>query len=471
MGGCSQDDDEPGLLRQGPPLSSVAEWRKVYDEVPAADTSLVRAREVFEKVRAASGQDAELVVLEMGRGPVALALSDPAVVLSRAGLELCYGGVSPGEGDARLAFVLGHELAHLKNGDFWHASAFATARELEGEDEVTRALQALLEENSKDRKKAELRADDEGALALVMAEYDPRALFERDRSFFEQWVQALPGQVVYQDPKHPTPQQRSHLLRARLAEVVKKVHLFHEGVAAYKAGDYEEAAELFAKFRRYFSGREVLNNLALSHLKLAAGELASCDGTLVSRYYLPEALDDETLAERARLRGGLERSSPCFEGPEYRSRMNAAIELLETAARRDTRYLEARLNQVAAFVLDEQEARAALAGLEAAELAPEDPDALGARALASLVHSRVGGAFVPKERDVLQELEALHRRFPDEARIAFNLASGLSHDGRSDEARPVWQDFLRVEPEGPWAKIAEEWVGEEPEADRVAAQR
>ncbi len=467
--GCEPgSSDEPRLLRQGDPLSTVAEWRTRYQEVPADDPALSRARRVFEGVREASGQHAELTVLEMGRGSVALALADPAVVLSRAGLDLCYDGVSAVEGDARVAFVLGHELAHLKNGDFWHASAFATARELEGEDEVTRALRNLLAEDPRDRKKAELRADDEGALALIMAGHDPGTLFERGRTFFEEWVRAVPGLVAYHDPEHPTPEARARLLEARLADVVGRVHLFHEGVAAFESGDYEGAVERFSEFRRVFPGREVLNDLALAHLKLAAEALARCDGTLVTRYHLPEALDDETLAERARLRGGLERSSPCFEGPGYRRHMEEATRLLREAVERDPRYLPARLNLVAAFVLDEQGAQAVLAGDEAAKLAPDLPEALAARATAYLAYSDLGGTFVAEDQ-VLGELAALHERFPGEPSVAYNLATALARRGRPDEAEPLWRDFLREEPGGAWAGVAREWLGEEsPTGSRVA---
>jgi tetratricopeptide (TPR) repeat protein len=457
--GCDPDeDDEPPILQPGDPLANVETWRERFEETPADDPAAARAREVFARVREASGQDAELVVLEMGDRLVAFALADPAVVLSRAALDFCYRVQTPEQGDDRLAFLLGHELAHLKNGDFWHASAFATVQELRGEDEINEMLRAVLAENFRDRQKAEYRADDEGALALVMAGYDPATLFEEDRTFFEQWVQAVPGMLTYQDSGHPTPAERGHLLRARLREVAKRVHLFHEGVEAYQAGDYQRAVSLFRRFRRDFEGREVLNNLALSHLKLAAARLADCDGKLVSRYFLPEALDDETLAGRTNLRGGPARSSPCFEITEYRGHMDEAIELLETAANRERGYLPARLNQVAAFVLDEQYARAAVAGIEAKEIAPEDPGALGADALASLVYDAAGSGL--GELQALNKLEYLHRRFPDDPGIAFNLASALSYEGRLEEARPVWEDFLRVEPDGAWAEIAKEWLGE-----------
>lgn len=467
--GCDPaEDDETRLLQPRDPLASVEAWREVFDEIPGNDPAVIRAREVFERVRDASGHDAELVVLEMGDRLAAFALDDPAVVLSEAALDFCFQADTPEQGDSRLAFLLGHELGHLKNGDFWHASAFATVRDLRGEDEINEALRALLAENSRDRKKAELRADDEGALALVMAGYDPAILLEEDRTFFEQWVQAVPGVLTYQDSGHPTPGERGQMLQARLRKVAKQVHLFHDGVEAYQAGDYQRAASLFREFRRFFEGREVLNNLALSRIKLAAGELARCDGKLVTRYYLPEALDQETLADRVTWRGGRERSSPCFEVPEYRKHMDEAIDLLETAASREQGYLPARLNQVAAFVLDEQEARAAMAGIAAKEIAPDDSKALGADALASLVYEAAAAEF--EELPALKKLGDLHRRFPDEPGIAFNLASALSHAKRLEEALPVWEDFLRIEPEGEWAKVARYWVGEEP-GDLVAANQ
>jgi tetratricopeptide (TPR) repeat protein len=482
------EEEPPRLLQQGDSEAMASAWLEVFDEMPADDPLVARARGVFERVREVSGTHADLVVLEIPGAPLALALADQTVVLSKGGLEFCYHEVPPEAGDARLAFLLGHELAHVASNDFWHASAFGTVQDVEDPTERAERLQELLRQDARDRQVIELKADDQGMLALIQADYDPRPLLEGDRTFFEDWVGGLVGSTAYDDPNHPGVQERADFLRERLKQVAAMEKVFERGVEAFRRAEelasteeedqvppevwaaYEEAVKAFDAVRRVFPGREVLSNLALAHLRLAAGRLADCDGSLVNRYYLPTAIDPVTLVSRARLRGERSYSSPCFENEGYQGHMREAIRLLEVAVARDSGYRPARLNLVAAYVLDERAAGAAEAARQARERWPDDPAVAAAWSGAILAYLDTGSTLFDPEK-VVEEVRELHRRFPAEPGIAFNLASALSHDGRVEEARPVWEDFLRVEPDGPWAKIARDWVGEERGADRVPAAR
>ncbi len=456
---CRANEETPRLLQPQDAEASSQYWVDQYPAVPETDPHVRRARKVFERMEAAAGHRARLLILEGPKIPSALALADDTVLLDREGLALCYRDVPPAKGDARLAFVLAHELKHLAGGDLWHASAFLTVRNFaHGPGEDQRLLD-LLHQNPHDRQQLELRADEAGVLALITAGYDPRQLFQGSETFFETWVKSPAGLVVYQDPNHPAPAERARFLRRRLQEVAGKIDLFHRGVEAYEATEYPKAIELLEEFRQHFAGREVLNDLALSHYQLAAAVLAECDGTLVDRYRLPVELDTETLADRAKLRGAGE-SSPCFENPGYHAHMTEALALLRQAADQDSAYLPARLNLAAALALDQQGAGALEAADQAAKLAPDDPRALVAVQVAGLVYADAGGTLVDPARAVAA-LAALHRRFPADPAIAYDLASALSHHRRLAEARPVWAEFLRLEPEGPWAVIAREWVGDD----------
>ncbi|MFP3939626.1 MAG: hypothetical protein ACLF0P_04910 [Thermoanaerobaculia bacterium] len=481
LAACGDEPREPRLLQREDRLATSEPWRDAYREV-TGHPALDRARAVFEGIRHAAGQNAELLLLEVARGPLALALADDTIVLSREALDRCYRTGEGAAGDARLAFVLGHELAHLANGDFWHASAFTTVRSARNPSAELRALQELLAQDATDRQVLELKADDAGILATILAGYDPEPLLSGSRTFFEEWVGGPAGQVVYADPDHPGTAQRAEFLRVRLERVAGEVETFHRGVAAFRRAEalareapgkdapgravlpevadaYAEAAARFEEVRRIFPGREVLSNLALARLRLAAAALAACDGTLVRRYYLPAALDPVTLAERARLRGeGSHHSSPCFEHPEYRENVDEAVRLLDEAVRRDPAYLPARLHLVAALVLDERGAGAVVAAEEAVARGPEDPNALAARAAAYLAYADQGSAFIDDDA-VLEELAGLHRRFPEHPAIAYDLAAALARRGRPEKAAPVWRAFLRAEPAGPWAEIAREWLG------------
>lgn len=466
LAGCNGPCNGPGIrqrtIEAGDPFSTAADWRDSAEEVtPDDDPRVQRVRETFRRVSAASGRHAELFVLELGPTPVAIALADPAVVLSHAGVDLCYRGVSTTEGDARLAFVLGHELGHLRNGDFWHATAIAKARGL-GDDETARALKDLLAMEPRDRQKAELRADGEGALAVLMANLDPGALFQDDQSFFEEWVDAAPIRSAY-DADHPRTSERATWVQAQLRDVASQTSVFESGVAAFEAQDYEAAVRYFSRFQRIFPGREVRNNLGLSHLRLAAAELGHCDGSLVGRYYVPEALDDETLAERRALRGSGDHSSPCFDGEGYSAHLDEARRLFEEAMNQDPEYPEARLNLIATYVLDEQAAAAAEEARKARERWPDDGDLAVAWSAGWLFYLESGSKWVDSDA-ILEEVRTLRKRFPDEPGLAFNLGAFLLRQARWDEAQPVLREFLEAEPDGQWAEIARGWLGDDPPA-------
>lgn len=458
--------EPPRILQLQDAEASSAWWKAHYDAVPETEPLVARARRIFERMESATGQRARLLILEVPRGPSALALADHTVLLNREGLALCYRSVEPEGGDSRLAFVLAHELRHLAGGDLWHASAFLTVRNLAAGEGEEQALVEVLRQDGRDRQQLELRADDQGVLALIAAGYDPALLFAGGQTFFEEWVTGVAGEVAYRDPNHPDPAERADFLRERLGEVAEKIDLFHEGVRAYEARDYSRAIERLERFRDLFAGREVLNDLALAHYQLAAAALAACNGILVDRYRLPVVLDRKTLAERARLRGAGEESD-CHETSDYRAHMDEALALLRQAADQDPAYLLARLNLVAALALDRQGAGAFEAADQAAKLAPDDPRTLLAVQVAGLVYADTGGTLVDPAQ-ATASLAALHARFPGNPDIAYNLASALSYHRRLDEAKPVWRDFLHLEPEGPWADIAHDWLGNDRAASATA---
>ncbi len=452
---CRHEQAPPRVLQKDSPQASSKWWQDNFDAVPESNPLVLRARKSFERMEATAGQRATLLILEVSGGPSALALADDTVVLNQDGLSLCYRGVSPETGDALLSFVLAHELKHLSGGDLWHASTFLAMRAAADGSEADQDLVELLRQDPRNRKILELRADAQGVLAMMMEGYDPNVLFGVDETFFEEWVSEVPGRL---DPSHPDPAQRVNFLRKQLRDVTEKIHLFHEGVAAFDSGTYADAIDRLDQFRQLFPGREVLADLALAHYQLAAAALAACDGTLVDRYRLPVVLDRETLAERSRLRGG-ERSG-CFEVSEYHDHMTEALSLLNQAAEQDPAYLPARLDLVAALALDQQGAGAITRAQEAVHLAPGDPRALTALQVAGLVYADNGSNLIDPA-SAIQALADLRRRFPDKPYITYNLASALSYHRRLDEARPVWRDFLRLEPDGPWARIAHDWLGDD----------
>jgi RNA polymerase sigma factor (sigma-70 family) len=86
------------------------------------------ASAVFERVKATAdkpgGRFPRLYIINTKGEPFALSVPDGGIIINPTTLETCYADVDRAEGDRRLAFILGHELAHLANKDFMHQEAF-----------------------------------------------------------------------------------------------------------------------------------------------------------------------------------------------------------------------------------------------------------------------------------------------------------------------------------------------------------
>src|SRR5262245_55960074 len=133
---------------------------------PATTNFMSRAEVVFPRVAAAADKRANrlptLVVLNAKGSPFAMALPDGSVLVTKGALQICYEGQPLDLGDSRLAFVLGHELAHLGNDDFWHAQAFEALEQHTSHDPSDGELQA-------EAKQREFHADAYGMLYMTIA--------------------------------------------------------------------------------------------------------------------------------------------------------------------------------------------------------------------------------------------------------------------------------------------------------------
>ncbi|MGV6860083.1 MAG: M48 family metalloprotease, partial [bacterium] len=159
----------------------------VFGEVDAGEDPLVaRAYRIFEQVRSVAedpiGFTPTLKVIDSDAQPWAVALPDGYLILSRGALDICYHGHNEARGDARLAFVLGHELAHLVSRDFWHRNVFLSLSgnfQNGGMGEVQDLVAGGLFDESEDEddsalediKRKELHADDAGVLYASLAGY------------------------------------------------------------------------------------------------------------------------------------------------------------------------------------------------------------------------------------------------------------------------------------------------------------
>lgn len=424
----------PGGATASPhPGDQVAYYLATYGEVPAtADPQVARAHAVFARVRAVADTNSrrlpKLVVVDSPSDPWAVALPDGHIVLSREAVAICHRQAATEEIEARLAFVLGHELAHLANEDFSHREVFAFQAQRSGAADLARFFRG--DDQTQAR---ELEADDRGFIDAALAGYRVDTLLEQhaaDSDFFTFWMRQTHTRV---DATHPQPQQRAAMLRQRLALIGDELAFFEFGVRLSHFDYCDDAVYFLERFQRAFPGREVFNDLGYCYLQLARQAM---DPERAYLYWMPLLLDGETRAGALMRRGGTPlkhlRQAATGAASGY---LQEAEEFLRRAVQADPHYLPARLNlaAVALYQGKPHEARATLA--EARALAPDDLQVRGLDALALYEQSDAGLDLWPTAVAALEKLANQPDAPPE---VVFNTARLLEIRPRVDQARAYW---------------------------------
>lgn len=454
-------------------------WIEKYGVVgEEIDPFAAWAERVFQRVSMASdktGKSIPRLLIIKGKGrPWVTSIKDGSVILTHGALGVCYKGVSKENGDSRLAFVLGHELAHLSKDEYWHAFAFADTNERLDDNEISEELEAQLEEIrdvSRDKsvadeifKAKELRADSYGIISMANAGYDPGAIISNDNiNFFEDWIAQTKRNITYEDSRHPGPEVRAEFLRLRLDDVVKQLDCFTFGVTLYQIGRYEDAILLFDTFAEQFPGREVFSNLGLSYYQVAVKALSYCDSDLPRRFKLSTFIDPETYA--VKFRGS--RESDCFKDKVFLRYIKRAIKYLELAVDKDHTYLPARINLSSALIMAGEYSRAMSITDEVLRLDRENPEALNNKAVALYLFGLSGNIDTADNAiEILRKTAALNRSFGDPV---YNTAAICSERGRDASASDTWKAFLKIESTGGYANAARRNLGIELKENDTAA--
>lgn len=441
-------------------------WLKTYGPLTGRDARLqATAITIFERVAAAADKSANrqprLVLLDADADPWALALPDGSILLTRGALVRTLQSAPLERGEARLAFLLGHELSHLAKDDFWRVSAFAPAPRAADAGRAT-AGSDLPATTDDDRRKAELAADRAGLFYALSAGY-PLALLEEPEAFFVDWARFT---GIRADAAHPAPKARAAFLRKELDELDHDLDYFRFGARLLTLGRYEDALLLLERFRDDFPSREVLTDIGLAHHQLALRELARCDGQVAMRFALPIEADPVTLAERSRLRGAPDPADLCRASPTFREHARAARDALELATERDPRYLPARVDLIATHLLSGRNAEAIVVADEALKLDAGSSDLLIGRALGVYLFGLE--SRLETTDTALGLLEQAIARAPRSAVALYDRARILDERGRTAAARDAWRALLAVEDDGARAEIARQRLELGPPAARPA---
>lgn len=400
------------------------------------DHLVERATAVFERVKN---------VVDMGISPlprlyfigekkkaVALALPDGGIIISPKTLDICYGGVKTDEGDCRIAFILGHELAHLANQDFGRYKTWQALIEM-GNKKDRKELFQFFETSSDYEKGNELEADRNGALFAAMAGYKIAPLLRGKNNFLRYWVRK-----VGEDPSYPAVEKRVKSVRIQLQAVKEKAKLFRAGVLFLQMGKYIDGAAVFRAFSNSYPAREVFNNIGACYLNLALRYLRLKFSDDYFRFRLATAIDYYTSAEKLYFRG---------EGDYLKDRdisycIDRAVFYFREAAYRDRHERTCRLNLAAASILKKNYA-AALAECDfLLEKNSQDIDALNNKAIALCYYGKMIGIDTP--RKAIQILQKANLLESTNFEVLYNLAALAREMKQSVKAKSLWEKYLNL---------------------------
>lgn len=412
--------------------------------MPLAD----RANKIFDRIRQIAEEPIDLtpslrIINSSGR-PWAIALPDGYIILSKAAIEICYKNVSPEEGDARLAFVLGHELAHLSTNDFWHRKMYLSLSGEHNEKSLDKIRHAILSaakaqgatENDWREviKRKELQADDAGFLYASLAGFRTDQIFsdsDNNRDFLQTWVNQT---QTLDDELHFNAKERSAFLRNRFKQIMTQVEYFMSGVRLAHFGQFEDAMHFFEKFQKAFPAHEVLNNLGFVHLQLARKHMPNA---LRYQYWLPTFMDNApAFVTRTR-------TMDTSLSPISLQHLQKSIKYFKKAVSAHSNNRLSLVNLAAAYMYlgEFHNARAYIE--QARKLDLKSPSVNEIRALI-LYEQEKDIDMWPKTMSILKKLADL-----DIPTAWFNLAQLYESRGRSNEAKTYWQRIIALKDSTP----------------------
>ncbi len=438
-------------------------WLRESTILDDKDPRSIKAHTIFKRVLDAAdkrpGPSPELYILDEEGFPWARSLPDGAVILTRGAIDVCLQAKSESDADARLAFILGHELSHQVNGDFWHFFFYQGLNPVQAEDKETRETLEHVKEIAKSGDSIsakELQADQYGLLYASQAGYNVKRIVAEDTNFFREWTAATnPAMLegVIMQINHPKIEERSASALLALARVVEKIELFDQGVLAYKNGGYSVAKDYFEEFLSVYQSREAFNNLGLVYYQMAADEYIQWKpgdpGFRLSLIIDPSTRASETFLETGRALTSFGSRFRTQEIDPHESLFNKYADMAERyfreASDRDHTYAMSHNNMACVHFL-RAEYSSAVGELDMAlRLDPDLAEAYNNRAVAYLKLAQKLKVNLDKKVES-SLLEALKVK-PDYADAMFNLAYFYKQAGRDKDSEVYKKRFAKANPD------------------------
>lgn len=428
------------------PKSHVQFYIKAYGLTDTTSHPLAkRAYFVFEKISRVADKRMNhlpgLKVINSPGDPWSISLPDGNIVLSVKAVEVCYSGVGKKEGDARLAFILGHELAHLANNDFWHLETFMALSS--DPDPWSRRLKKILEDSSdvldeKEKKtlaiskEKEMAADDLGFIYASISGFsmDTLSLSTHGEDFFSYWMKQTQTKI---DLSHPHPKERARLLQVRLARLKEKIDFFEFGTRLSHFGRYDDAIYFLKEFQTIFPSREVFNNIGYCYLQKAIKRMPA---SVAYDYWFPWILDLTSRADIPLSRSGNEQAPLPDSVKQF---LHLSIDYFEKACEADQFYVPSRLNLVSAYYYSGEIYKARAMVEEALRLDPDNAEIHGLKALVMIEEA----PNVDMWPYVMKTLKTLSNQKDAPVSIQYNLARLLEKRKRNGEALSVFKQLAK----------------------------
>lgn len=388
---------------------------------PQSNPHYNRVVKIFEKIKRVSklaSSSAELVMVNSDGYPWAIALQDGNIVLSAGAVELIYSASTLEISDAWMSFVIGHELAHIRNGDHLSGSV------------------DLMVDGSELIKLRELKADNDGFLYASLAGFNTKHLFGGDddsQSFLHFWSQQT---GTFSKKTYRSTDVRATALQQRFQLLQSRVDLFHYGVRLAHFGRYEDALLFFRAFQNHYKSHAVLNNLGYVYLQLARKKMPA---SLAYRFWFPTLLEMGSGLQW----GAIDVPQRSYFGEELPPSaihdLQQAVIFLSEAIAFTNATESLHINLVVAFwyLGDLHDARAAVEN--ALERWPHNKQLISLRALVLLEQSPA--TEVDMWSSARRIFESLVSGESTERYVLFNLAALLTERGRLGDAKNYWRQL------------------------------
>ncbi len=406
--------------------SNVNAWLASHSLVPHDGFMVSRVHEIFKDVKRASDSavfPTQLYIIQSNSIPWAIALEDKNIILTSGAIDVIYSSEdSLHKKDARMAFVLGHELKHVIENDFSHQQAYNSFSQGNLSD-----LVASSQQRANSRKTLELLADEEGLINASLAGYDISAIFtgigDAD-NFLEYWSKQT---NTFSSNQHHTPSERIAYLKESYQSIDNLVEFFKYGVRLTHFGDHANAKVLLEDFYKVYESNRVLTNRGYVHLQLAREAMPV---EMAYRYWFPDLLDLDSgfpvTASRA-----VNATLPL----EAHTQLNQAVAVLKKALEFSANDIATRMNLISAYLFlgEYSSARAVMDNIPDWSTAPE---LHGLDAIVVMQDRRLKNPWDTFTLDILQRRVSE----PDAPlNLIYNYARILQDNDREQQAQAQWQ--------------------------------